>query len=157
MATLKPNFWNLKHKYSTRLFLIHSIFPYQASTMKGVLRRLGVTRLFFRQPHGVITSWIFHTLKFGPWPCRLGNLICRQSWSKVTLRRWTYNSKSTEHQRVMSRCKHINLSWTINVRWTETSQASQNILCGQRQRGSQVTNPKVTWWRKSETKGINSK
>lgn len=32
---------------------------YQASTMRGVLRRLGVTRLFFRQPHGVITSMNF--------------------------------------------------------------------------------------------------
>ena len=32
---------------------------YQASTMKGVLRRLGVTRLFFRQLHGVITSMNF--------------------------------------------------------------------------------------------------
>lgn len=32
---------------------------YQASAMKGVLRRLGVTRLFFRQPHGVITSMNF--------------------------------------------------------------------------------------------------
>ena len=32
---------------------------YQASTMRGVLRRLGVTRLFFRQPHGVITLMNF--------------------------------------------------------------------------------------------------
>ena len=50
-------------KYQAQIFyqmIPHTFYIlYQASTMKGVLRRLGVTRLFFRQLHGVITSMNF--------------------------------------------------------------------------------------------------
>ena len=81
MATLKPNIWNLKHKYSTRWFLTHSIFYIKPQLWKecwgGWVSRDCFSGSFMES----LPRWIFHTLKFGPWPCRLGNLICRQSWS----------------------------------------------------------------------------